>query len=69
MTDFELVYNFQRIEEQLLSEGYKISCVKTAFFVHDNKGTIVADCKTVDGLRGFLQGIQWVNDCVKGSVT
>ena len=62
MTDFELVYNYQRVEEQLNAEGFKISPVKTAFFVHNSKGTIVADCQTVDGLRGFLQAIQYAKD-------
>lgn len=62
MTDFELVYNFHRIEEQLLAEGYKISPVKTAFFIHNSKGTIVGDTFTVEGLRGFLQGVQWANE-------
>lgn len=62
MTDFELVYQFQRVEEQLLAEGYKISPVKTAFFILDSKGKIVGDTFTVDGLRGFLQGIQWAKE-------
>lgn len=62
MTDFELVYNFQRVQEQLLAEGYKISPVKTAFFIHNSKGTIVGDSFTIDGLRGFLQGVQWAKE-------
>ncbi len=62
MSDFELIFNYQRIEEQLLVEGYKISPVKTAFFIYNSKGTIVGDTFTVDGLRGFLQGIQWAKE-------
>lgn len=62
MKDFELVYNFQRVEDQLFDEGYEVSPVKTAFFVMDKQGKIVADCQTVDGLRGFLQGIQWAKE-------
>lgn len=62
MTEYELVYNFQRIEQQLHEEGFKISPVNTAFFVHNSKGTIVADCHTVDGLRGFLQAIQYAKE-------
>lgn len=62
MTDFELIFNYQRIEEQLLVEGYKISPVKTAFFIYNSEGTIVGDTFTVDGLRGFLQGIQWAKE-------
>lgn len=62
MLDYELVYNFQRVQAELLDEGYKVSPVKTAFFVMDKKGKIVADCQTVDGLRGFLQGVQWARE-------
>lgn len=65
MTEFELVWRFQRIEEQLLAEGYKISPVKTAFFIHNSKGKIVGDAYTVEGLSGFLQGVQWAKEAAK----
>ena len=62
MTDYDLVYNFRCFEKQLNDEGFKVSTAKSAFFVHNSKGTIVADCKTVDGLRGFLQAIQYAKE-------
>ncbi len=62
MTEFELVFNFKDVEKRLLAEGYKISPVKTAFFIHNKKGTIVGDAFTVEGLRGFLQGLQWAKE-------
>jgi len=68
MTEFELVYNFQRVEQELKAEGYSISPVKTAFFIHNSRGTIVGDCRTVDGLRAFLQGVQYINDQITGAI-
>ena len=62
MTDYELVFNYRDVEQRLLAEGYKISPVKTAFFIHNSKGTIVGDSFTIDGLRGFLQGVQWAKE-------
>ena len=62
MTEFELVYNYRDVEQRLLAEGYKISPVKTAFFIHNSKGTIVGDAFTVEGLRGFLQGVEWAKE-------
>ena len=59
MTEFELVFKYRDVEERLLAEGYEVSTVKTAFFIYNSKGTIVGDVLTVDGLRGFLQGVQW----------
>ena len=64
MTEFELVVNFNRVQSELKLEGYNVSPVRTGFFIHDEdeNGRIVADCQTVDGLRGFLQGIQWAKE-------
>jgi len=64
MTEFELVVNFNRVQSELKLEGYNVSPVRTGFFIHDKdeNGRIVADCQTVDGLRGFLQGIQWAKE-------
>lgn len=64
MTDYELVVNFNRVQSELKLEGYNVSPVRTGFFIHatGNNGTIVADCQTVDGLRGFLQGVQWAKE-------
>ena len=64
MTEYEIVVNFNRVQSELSLEGYNVSPVRTGFFIHakaDN-GKIVADCQTVDGLRGFLQGIQWAKE-------
>lgn len=62
MSDSELVFNFHRVEAELNELGYKVSSIQTGFFVHNSKGTIVADTKTVEGLRGFVQGIQWAKE-------
>jgi len=62
MSNSELVHNFQRVEAELYELGYKVSAIPATFYIHNSKGTIVADIKTVDGLRGFLQGIQWAKE-------
>lgn len=62
MNDCELVFNFQRAEAELLELGYKISAIQNSFFIHNSAGTIVGDTKTVEGLRGFAQGIQWAKE-------
>lgn len=68
MTDFELVRNFQSWERELNQLGYKVSAINTGFYIHNNKGTIVADVASVDGLRGFAQGIEWSNTLIKGAL-
>jgi hypothetical protein len=65
MTDFDLVFRYRDVAERLLAEGYEVSAAKTAFFIYNSKGTNVADVLTVDGLRGFLQGIQWAKEQAK----
>lgn len=62
MTEYKLIFNFRRFEQVLKSEGYTVSAIETGFYIHNSKGTIVADCHTVDGLRGFLQGIEWAKE-------
>jgi hypothetical protein len=61
MTDFELVQRFQSWERELNQLGYKVSAINMGFYIHNNKGTIVADVSSVDGLRGFAQGIEYMN--------
>ena len=61
MADYELLVTFRNIESELLIEGYKVAPVKSAFFVM-REGRIVGDCQSVDGLRGFLQGIRWAKE-------
>lgn len=61
MTDFELVQNYHDWEQRLFELGYKVSAIRTGFFIHNSKGTIVADVQTIDGLRGFTQGIEYAN--------
>lgn len=62
MTEFELVHSFQRTENKLYEMGYSVSAIQNGFYIHNKKGTIVADCKTIDGLRGFLQGLEWAQE-------
>jgi len=61
MTDYELVADFRSWEQQLLNLGYKVSAIRNGFYIHNSKGTIVADVKSIDGLRGFAQGIEYMN--------
>lgn len=62
MKDFELVQRYQSIERELNELGYKISAISNGFYIHNSKGTIVGDVFTVDGLRGFAQGIEWAKE-------
>ena len=62
MTEFELVQKYQRLEKALANEGYTVSPINIGFYIHNARGTIVADVGTMDGLSGFLQGIQYLND-------
>jgi len=59
MTEYELVFQFQSVKDKLNEMGYRISVIQNGFYIHNSKGTIVADTKTIDGLRGFMQGIEW----------
>lgn len=61
MTDFELVNSYQAWNVQLNEMGYKVSAIRTGFFIHNSKGTIVADVQSIDGLKGFAQGIEYMN--------
>lgn len=55
--DYELVRRYQEAERLLKEAGYSISAISTGFFIHNKKGSIVADVYSVEGLRGFLQGL------------
>lgn len=68
MTDFKTIQNFRHFESQLNALGYKVSATDNAFFIHNKKGTIVADVQSVDGLRGFLQGVEWVEATIAGAL-
>jgi len=59
MTDSELIRSFQSWERQLGNYGYKVSVLTNGIYVHNSKGTIVADCQSVDGLRGFAQAVEY----------
>lgn len=68
MNEHELIYNYRMVTERLQAVGYKVSAVKNAFYIHNSKGTIVADVKTIDGLLGFLQGVEWVESTIAGAL-
>ena len=65
MTEYELVYNYRVASERLVMAGYKVTAIQNGFYIHNSKGTIVADVKTVDGLQGFLQGVKWMKEAQK----
>lgn len=67
MTEYELLVAYRNVESQLKLEGYNVNPVKTGFFVMHN-GKIVCECQTIDGLRGFLQGVQWERALVAGAL-
>lgn len=59
MTDYELVRKFQSFEKQLKNYGYSVSAIKPGFFIHNSKGTIVAECQSVDGVQAFMQAVEY----------
>lgn len=62
MTEYETIYNYRSWEQQLLTLGYKVSAVTNGFYIHNSKGTIVADVKSIEGLRGFAQAIEYAKE-------
>lgn len=58
MTEYELLVVYRNVESALLIEGYKVNPVKSGFYV-SHKGLQVCMCQTVEGLRGFLQAVQY----------
>ena len=68
MTEFELVQKYQKLETALKKEGYTVSPINIGFYIHNSRGTIVADVGTLDGLSGFLQGVQWKSDEIQGAI-
>lgn len=62
MNECSLVRRFQVWETKLNQMGYKVSVLDNGFYIHNSKGTIVADILTVDGIRGFAQAIEWSNE-------
>ena len=62
MTDYEVVSDFRSWEQQLLNLGYKVSAIRNGFYIHNDKGTIVADVKSIDGLRGFAQAVEYMKE-------
>lgn len=67
MTEYELLVAFRNVESELRLEGYTVNPVKSGFFVMHN-GKIVCECQTIDGLRGFLQGVQYERMLVAGAL-
>lgn len=61
MKEYELIAAYSKVELQLFEMDYKVSPTNMAFFIHNKRGTIVAECQTVDGLKAFLQGVQYSN--------
>lgn len=69
MTEYELVWRYRVASEKLAMAGYKVSVVQSGMYIHNDKGTIVGEVKTVDGLQGFLQGVEWADAKVAGALT
>lgn len=67
-TETELIRNYINVLNDLKELGYSVSPTINAFYIHNKAGTIVGDTFTVDGLRGFVQGIQWSNDQIAGAL-
>lgn len=61
MKDYELIRNYRSWETQLKNYGYRVSAIQNGFYIHNSKGTIVAECQTVDGLRAATQMIEYLN--------
>ena len=59
MKDSGLIADYIRVVAELAEQGFKVSATTNAFFIHDSKGTIVGDVFTVEGLRGFSQGVEY----------
>lgn len=66
MKEYELIAAYNKVKLQLHEINYKVSTTHMAFYIHNKKGTIVADCQTVDGLKAFLQGVQYSNEVMQG---
>lgn len=60
MKDYELIRNYRSWETQLKNYGYSVSAIQNGFYIHNKKGTIVAECQTVDGLRAATQMIEYL---------
>lgn len=60
MKDYELIMRYRSWETQLKTYGYNVSAINNGFYIHNKKGTIVAECQTVDGLRGFAQAVEYL---------
>jgi hypothetical protein len=59
MKDSGLIADYIRVVAELAEQGFKVSATTNAFFIHNSKGTIVGDVFTVEGLRGFSQGVEY----------
>ena len=59
MKDSGLITDYIRVVAELAEQGFKVSATTNAFFIHNSKGTIVGDVFTVEGLRGFSQGVEY----------
>lgn len=68
MTEFEIVRTFISFEKQLKNYGYSVSAIKPGFYIHNSKGTIVAECQTVDGLRAFFQAVEYLTPTLTEAV-
>ena len=67
-TETELIRSYIRVLNDLKDLGYSVGSIDNAFYIYNKEGTIVGDTFTVDGLRGFAQGIQWSNNQIAGAL-
>lgn len=60
--EYELLWKYNIAAKHLEMAGYKVAPGKTAFFITNANNQFVAEVQTVDGVDGFLQGIQWAKE-------
>jgi hypothetical protein len=62
MKEYELAERFINVMLQLKVEGYQVKS-QDGFLIYNCNEEIVAEVQTVDGLAGFLAGVQSARRC------
>lgn len=62
MKEYELADRFINVMIQLKVEGYQVKC-RDGFLIINCNEEVIAEVQTVDGLAGFLSGVQSARRC------
>jgi hypothetical protein len=60
MIDHAVVASFLEAQCKLKTHGFTVMPTSNSFFIQNDKSMIIADVQTVDGIRAFVQALDYL---------